>query len=63
MRKRLSKKLALNRESLRRLTPEALGEARGARPTIGGTCYEFTCADSCATCYASCVTCAASCTC
>jgi hypothetical protein len=63
MKKKLSRKLELNRESLRRLTSDGLGEARGGRPTLGGTCNEFTCVDSCATCYATCVTCGASCTC
>lgn len=61
--KRTVKKLTLSRESLHRLDSEALGEARGARPTAGGTCVGHTCIDSCATCYATCVTCAASCTC
>ena len=59
MKKHLAKKLALSRESLIRLT----SEARGGRPTLGGTCVGFTCQDSCATCYATCVTCGASCTC
>ena len=63
MKKKLAKKLILNRESLLRLAPQSLEEAKGARPTLGGTCHEFTCLDSCATCYATCVTCGASCTC
>lgn len=63
MKKKLAKRLTLHRESLLRLTPESLCEAQGARPTLGGTCNEFTCLDSCATCYATCVTCGASCTC
>ncbi len=64
MRKKLNRKLQLNRESLRRLTrPDDLGDVLGGRPTLGGTCNELTCLDSCATCYATCVTCGASCTC
>jgi len=64
MKKELSRKLKLNRESLRCLTLlDDLGEVRGGKPTLGGTCNEHTCLDSCATCYATCVTCGASCTC
>jgi hypothetical protein len=63
MKKKLARKLTLNRESLLCLAQPSLGEAKGARPTLGGTCNEFTCLDSCATCYATCVTCGASCTC
>jgi hypothetical protein len=63
MKRKIVRKLTLSRESLRNLTAEALGGIHGARPTVGGTCDEHTCLDSCATCYATCVTCGASCTC
>ena len=64
MKKKSSRKLKLNRESLRCLTLlDGLGEVHGGKPTLGGTCNEHTCLDSCATCYATCVTCGASCTC
>jgi hypothetical protein len=63
MKRKLAKKLALSRESILQLTSRELEAARGARPTLGGTCNGATCIDSCATCYATCVTCGASCTC
>ena len=63
MKRKMARKLTLNRESLRNLTADDLHGIHGAKPTVGGTCYEYTCPDSCATCYATCVTCGASCTC
>jgi hypothetical protein len=55
--KKTVRKLRLCRESIRRLSGEALGEAHGGRPTLGGTCNQATCIDSCATCPVTCATC------
>lgn len=63
MKKKPPRKLTLNRESLRNLASDSLHGIHGAAPTWGGTCYQYTCPDSCITCYATCATCGASCMC
>jgi len=40
MKKRLSKKLSLNRETIRRLSDPRLGVAVGGAPTNGNTCAD-----------------------
>jgi len=54
MKKRLSKKLALNRETIRRLSDPRLGVAVGGAPTNGHTCAD-TCPCTQDTCNRTCL--------